>query len=185
MPHSGIRLIRMPRSGMAAPRSCVVARAMAATCMAVLAAGQHLQGSTRNGTCVCGERWWYPTESLGCLYLSPMQKNWYNASDHCMNLGASLVTVTNETERAYLGSMLSEHTDAPIWWTGAVEIGRKDEWYWTTTLEPVEDSLWAPRNPDEQGHCVNLFWEGETLGFRLNDKPCTNEYPHVCQKPCQ
>ena len=45
------------------------------------------------------------------------------------------------------------------WWTGATDIGREGKYYWAGSLDPVEDFVWSPGQPNAgaDANCLILY----------------------------
>ena len=85
--------------------------------------------------------------------------------------------------RSVLGS-LEDNGVLTSWWTGATDIGREGNYYWAGSLDPVEDFMWSPGEPNAgaDANCLILYpgW-----GYLGNDVGCVTykgRRSFICQK---
>merc|ERR1719369_302420 len=92
----------------------------------------------------CPEHWVQASwVNMGCLlFNSTKDYNWEQANNYCQSEGASLLEVHTEEQFQFLQmqlNVLEDHEGAKFWWTGGTDIGREGQWFWVSSLTPVND----------------------------------------------
>jgi hypothetical protein len=124
---------------------------------------------------------------LDCLlFNSTTSYTWEAANNYCqVEENASLVEVWTQLQMDVLRSeltFLTGHEKSRSWWTGGMDLGREDRFYWAHSLTPVRDFVWNIDQPNggNRYNCIVLFSNGDFFG---HDTYCSspNYYP-ICQK---
>ena len=104
------------------------------------------------GGSACPEGWADGTlVGMGCLlFESNTSFTWDNANYFCQDThSATLVSIESEDQHEFVIMMigvLNNHEDPHIWWTSGTDKGREGDWYWASSLNPVERFLWSTSN---------------------------------------
>ncbi|XP_076829471.1 macrophage mannose receptor 1-like isoform X2 [Brachyhypopomus gauderio] len=96
------------------------------------------------------------------------EKKWHDARQYCIDLGGNLVTIGNQTEQAFLTTlMLNTHDDV---WIGLNDINSEMQFLWTDG-KTVRFTNWAKNYPvsvpyDHRSHGANPYlpWGMEDYG---------------------
>ena len=139
----------------------------------------------------CPEHWTDGSlVNMGCLlFNSSATYSWTEASFFCQDPkggNSSLVEIETQQQMDYLLLMLnllSDHEDPRTWWTSGTDLGREGNWYWSNSLQPVEEFIWhnATGEPDQglSANCLSLY---STLDYEGATQPCSKLYSPICQK---
>ena len=146
----------------------------------------------------CPAHWIDSTlNGLGCLFFNSSRDHiqdeldvtWLEAAYWCQQPenNASLVQIDSEVQLDFVRSVLLLLQDNEVltnWWTGATDIGREGNYYWAGSLDPVEDFVWSPGQPNAgaDANCLILYagW-----GYLGNDVGCVTykgRRSFICQK---
>merc|ERR1712037_1077731 len=152
-------------------------------------ANRNANSSSSSSSCSSG---WLPGPAgLGCVLLQTEPLTWEAAAKSCWeNYQAHLVEVKNKDQQEFLRTILNDvqYDSVYGWWIGATDLNREGSWYWTHSLEPMDYSDWAVRQPDDLGdeNCALIFGKP---GHFWNDFHCSNaSYPEqgsvfsICQR---
>ncbi|XP_014674885.1 PREDICTED: CD209 antigen-like protein A [Priapulus caudatus] len=85
-----------------------------------------------------------------CYYIETLNtKTWQKARDHCISMGADLVSLESPGETDFVAPQLP-----PSWWTGGNDVAVDTQWVWVATGRQVGMCApipWGPREPSGGG----------------------------------
>jgi len=91
---------------------------------------------------------------------------WQEAKEYCESLGGHLVTITSKEEQDFVVSLLQKG-DKWQYWLGGNDVDSKENWQWVTN-EPWSYTNWNPGQPDNIGHCLQMFNSKGNLAYTSN-----------------
>merc|ERR1719500_89196 len=140
----------------------------------------------RNDGGECPEHWVQASwVDMGCLlFNSTKLYTWEAANNYCQSEAASLLEIHTEEQFQFLQmqlNVLEDHEGAKVWWTGGTDIGREGQWFWISSLTPVEDLMWHSGYPSTStgSNCMALH---PTFEYEAFNDGCGATYLPICQK---
>ena len=116
----------------------------------------------------------------GELKLYTVKKNWTEAEAHCTSVGGHLASALSDEEQSVLETVAG---GVETFWLGGTNINAAGTWSWSDgSLWGYQN--WAPGwgNMGGTWNCISWVskndWNKED-GW--NEKPCSVEYPFICQ----
>merc|ERR1711872_311793 len=125
---------------------------------------------------------------MGCIMMNAnYSMTWLEANVYCNTQhNSSLVEFRMPEQLEFVQmelEMLEEHDGPRMWWTSGTDVGREGLWYWSSSLAPVHDFVWASDFQDKgiTQNCLYLQNDSEPRysGYGYD---CTNNilFP-MCQ----
>ena len=136
----------------------------------------------------CPEEWTDASfVDMGCLYFNNTERiDWMEANEYCQTrlpeLNSSLVELRTSEQLAFLQMLLDFDSDfAAGSWIAGTDVGSSGRWFWTKTLSPVEDFVWADGEPSRSNGTVSCLMLASDFNLMGLSFECDrNEYP-ICQ----
>uniref|UniRef100_A0A8B9LTS7 Mannose receptor, C type 1a n=1 Tax=Astyanax mexicanus TaxID=7994 RepID=A0A8B9LTS7_ASTMX len=98
---------------------------------------------------------WIPFRGHCYAFLAARSENWAHATVECMRMGASMVSVEDGLEAAFIQRNLEIlQDDSKSFWIG-MHRNHEGEWMWIDNMV-VDYTNWAPRMPTAYGDCVEV-----------------------------
>ena len=103
-------------------------------------------------------------------------RRWTDARDFCETLDASLVTIDDAPENAFVREQ-ADAAGAGDWWTGLNDRGDEGEWEWVSGSSAAYRN-WGGGEPNNIGNedCASIRPDG-----RWNDSNCNNSLRFACE----
>ena len=124
---------------------------------------------------------------LGCLLFNQEGKTHDWAAMVCQDLGGHLVEIHSLPQLEFLRSELKS-LEADIgphdWWTGGSDAGREGQWYWQTSLTPVDSFVWYwPEGHPMDITSLNYLTLFSSMDYMGVEYPFDLAAPYaICQK---
>lgn len=111
--------------------------------------------------------------------------NWFQASESCRRMNASLVTFETVEEYNNIQRLMDILTDDLLYWTSGNALGDNSTHIWHSTGKPIDVNIWTANQPDNQQdleRCdlMNYRSKPEDL-LGLNDDNCNYLRNHICE----
>jgi hypothetical protein len=97
------------------------------------------------------------------------KKTWTEARSYCESLGGYLVTITSESEEAFIFDRILKHSNRDIW-AGATDKDVEGNWKWITG-EAFEYTNWRQGEPNNENGIEDYLELRLVFGFKWNDVP--------------
>ncbi|XP_053089601.1 lactose-binding lectin l-2-like [Pangasianodon hypophthalmus] len=137
-----------------------------------------LEGHSCSPYCPSG----WVTYGRRCFMYVAQHMNWISAEvNHCLDLGANLVSIHSEDEYQVVKALIRAHdpNENPTW-IGLNNCMKKHNWLWSDGTK-VTFTKWNPDEPNFKNSecCVHINF---SVFMNWNDIPCVDKYPFVCVK---
>ncbi|KAH8341287.1 hypothetical protein KR059_002044, partial [Drosophila kikkawai] len=123
----------------------------------------------------------------GYFYIeSSNKKNWYAAQESCRQMNADLVSFNTAAELKVLTKYLKDNKLCGNYWTSGTDLAEEGKHVWFSNGQPIMTDLWYPGEPNNLHKNEHCFEMGKTDGLQLaglNDLPCFEKKPYICQAP--
>lgn len=107
------------------------------------------------------------------------------ANQYCQGVeNASLIEIHTQVQLDFFKmerDVIEHEGGRKQWWLGGTDQGREGQWYWMTSLEPVQDFVWWQTQPNG-GLQENCMYATVDAGLSFWDISCDEEWFPVCQK---
>ena len=113
-----------------------------------------------------------------CYGLLNRSMTWHNAKETCERFHGHLVSIETPEENAWIKETITAGTGL-IFWIGANDIDRENEWKWVNTNTPVQWFDWSRREPNDKNDnedCVAIYWTAQ-----WNDNRCNASFKSICE----
>ncbi|KAM9781506.1 C-type isolectin Sp-CL4-like [Syngnathus typhle] len=118
-----------------------------------------------------------------CVRVSPNGLTFADAQALCDEEGGQVVTLANLNEFRKLLCIVATAIPRRLhYWVGAIRDGDDFVWVDGSGILPA-DSPWRNNQPDNFGGYENCVWMNSFDWGQLNDGPCEDRTPVVCQYP--
>ncbi|WAR27593.1 ISP2-like protein [Mya arenaria] len=121
---------------------------------------------------VCGDGWHCNEGSS--YFVSDEPSDWFTARDRCMDVGATLASIKDQTENTYLKDLLKTY-GSNFYWLGGSRASPKNPWLWET------GEAWGYEDWEylKTYLCMGI-WVISYNGW--HDWDCMHAYRYVCEK---
>ncbi|XP_053383296.1 perlucin-like protein [Mercenaria mercenaria] len=130
-----------------------------------------------NTTCPDG---WVSYKGSCYLFENGQSRTFQEARIFCLNFGAVLAYVTDETENNFIRGML-ERLKPSAWFISLTDQGTEGVWKWVDTNTIEGYTAWSSGQPQgaRRENCAAYV---DSDSFRWHDAPCSAKYPSICKK---
>ena len=133
-------------------------------------------------TTLCEKNW--AMFNSHCYLFMSVKQSWDDALANCRSKNSYLIEINSDTESKFLAE--SDNWSFPSIWVGATNIqeGYKGTFVYEDSKLAVPEKFWNTGEPNNSGgheNCVHAFKRRGLL--KLNDIPCTELLPFICEKP--
>merc|ERR1711934_910860 len=108
---------------------------------------------------------------MGCLYFNSTKalSSWDDTSSMCQTAtpNATLVEIRTEMQMAFVEmeiGVLADHESPRYWWTAGTDVGINGQWFWASSLTPVEDYVWIDGYPSTCDICNCMMLHSNPIG---------------------
>ncbi|XP_072022085.1 echinoidin-like [Amphiura filiformis] len=114
----------------------------------------------------------------GCYKYFSERKTWADASTHCKQLNADLVSIHSTEENDYVGSLVTDGSWIAI---GFNDLSSEGNFEWTDGSS-ADFAAWGPNEPNQSGEedCTELYPERDPTA-NWNDCNCLSDKAFVCK----
>ncbi|KAK2860139.1 hypothetical protein Q7C36_004305 [Tachysurus vachellii] len=137
-----------------------------------------LEGSSCSPYCPSG----WVSYGRRCYIYVDQHMEWISAENHCLDLGANLVSIHSEDEYQVVKALIRFHDpkENPTW-IGLTNCVKLKKWFWSDGTK-LSFTKWNPDEPNNFENiecCVHMNF---SVFMNWNDIPCVKKYPFVCVK---
>ena len=155
-------------------------------CVLLLAHSGEISSEQLNVTEPACDQGWMDAHSanLGCLQFGSEAVSYQEAHKICHEAGAYLVEIFSPGQMDFMVmelALLQTLTGPRFYWGGGTDMNREDQWYWSHSLIPMEEFVWARNQPDG-GAMSNYFVFSDKDDHMGEDYPSSSFAYALCQK---
>ncbi|KAL1270811.1 hypothetical protein QQF64_029827 [Cirrhinus molitorella] len=119
---------------------------------------------------------WIPFRGHCYVFMASMSDNWAHATVECMRMGASLVSIEDPIESAFIQRNIEIMQDGvKSFWIG-MHRSHMGEWMWIDNIV-VDYTNWKPRMPSDFGSCVEV----QSSTGMWSTTNCNSYKPYICK----
>ena len=120
--------------------------------------------------------------NLGCLKFGTEAVSYQEANSFCQENGAFLIEIFSAVQMEFMVmelQLLETLTGARFYWGGGTDLNREGQWYWSHSLIPIEDFVWARGQPD--GGLLSNYFVFSDQDYMGDDYPSSSFAYALCQ----
>ena len=121
--------------------------------------------------------------NLGCLKFGSEAVSYQEAHKICHEAGAFLIEIFSKGQMDFMVmelALLETLTGARFYWGGGTDMNREGQWYWSHSLIPIEEFVWARGQPD--GGALSNYFVFNDEDYMGEDYPSSSFAYALCQK---
>ena len=106
-----------------------------------------------------------------------------DANTFCYNHSTLLVEVHDTDQMDFMVmelQLLETFTGKRNYWAGGTDMNREGQWYWSHSLIPIEEFVWARGQPD--GGALSNYFVFNDEDYMGEDYPSSSFAYALCQK---
>ena len=120
---------------------------------------------------------------LGCVKFGVDPMTYQEANEFCYNNSAYLVEIHDTDQMDFMMmelKLLETFVGKRNYWGGGTDMNREGQWYWSHSLIPIEEFVWARGQPD--GGAMSNYFVFSDEDYMGDDYPSSSFAYALCQK---